>query len=111
MTQRDRVLRSLQNGPITAYDWATNPPDGQRIMRVHARILELRQQGHRIVADGKRDGHLLYRLENPVGDVVTPWFCPGCRHTFTERVLRCQVCDGPVFRLVARMPVAAQEAA
>jgi len=66
MTQTERVLAALKAvGPrgITAYDFAVAPPDGgRRIMRLGARILELKEASHRIETAGRRDGHVVYVL-------------------------------------------------
>ena len=54
--QRDRVLRALQtagSAGITAADFSGlngTPDQGPPIMRVAARIMELREAGHRIEA-------------------------------------------------------------
>jgi hypothetical protein len=67
-TQTERVLRLLERrGPhgVTAVDFQL--PDiadgGKPILRVAARILELRDQGHRIVDGGVRNKCKVYILE------------------------------------------------
>lgn len=74
MTQTTRVLAALRsrgaNG-ITAADFAAGRVvDGQKpIMRVAARILELRRQGHQIDVVGERDGGCsVYRLMRDTQD-------------------------------------------
>lgn len=68
MTQTRRVLAALRmRGArgITAADFAAGRViDGNKpIMRVAARILELRQDGHEIIVEGERDGGCaVYRL-------------------------------------------------
>jgi len=65
-TQAERVLAALKAvgaRGITAYDFAVAPPDGgRRIMRLGARILELKEASHRIETAGRRDGHVVYVL-------------------------------------------------
>jgi hypothetical protein len=79
-TQRERVLRALRDHPdgITAVDFAA--PDvvdgGHPIMRVAARVKELRDLGAEIFADGRRNGVAIYRLHEveplPPPSVVSP---------------------------------------
>ncbi len=65
-SQTERVLAALKavgSRGITAYDFAIAPPDGgRRIMRLGARILDLKEASHRIETAGRRDGHVAYRL-------------------------------------------------
>lgn len=74
MSQTARVLAALRHRGaegITAADFAAGRViDGQKpIMRVAARILELRQQGHRIDVVGDRDGGCaVYRLMRDTQD-------------------------------------------
>ena len=76
--QKARVLAALRirgaHG-ITAADFAAGRViDGHKpIMRVAARILELRQDGHRIVVEGERDGGCyVYRLLEDAQDTPAP---------------------------------------
>lgn len=66
-----RVLNALRvtgDRGVTAYDFVTQPPDGgPRIMRIAARVLELRDEGHVIVPAGERDGHRVYVLVGAAG--------------------------------------------
>ena len=66
-TQCERVHAALEAAGargITSYDFATRPPDGgHRIMRVAARILDLKNRhGVKIGSAGRRDGHKVYVL-------------------------------------------------
>ena len=66
-TQTQRVLAALKaegSRGITAVDFAAPHvwDDGPPIMRVAARINELRLEGHNIVDGGTRDGVKVYRL-------------------------------------------------
>jgi hypothetical protein len=78
MTQTARVLAALRSRGahgITAADFAAGRViDGQKpIMRVAARILELRQAGHRIEVIGERDGGCyVYRLVHDTQDNPPP---------------------------------------
>lgn len=74
MTQKDRVLRSLQQaGPqgMTQVDWLRFPtPDGGApITRVAARVQELRDEGHPISSSGTRDRCAVYVLKTWVAPV------------------------------------------
>ncbi len=51
MTQVNRVLAALQHGPVLSTDFLRPADGGDPIIRVAARILELREQGYEIVAD------------------------------------------------------------
>jgi hypothetical protein len=67
MTQKLRVLAALRSRGargITSVDFLLpNIIDGGKpITRVAARVLELRQENHRIVVEGERDGCYIYRL-------------------------------------------------
>lgn len=71
--QKARVLAALRSRGahgITAVDFLL--PDvidrGKPVTRVAARVLELRQDGHRIVVEGERDGCYVYRLLEDVQD-------------------------------------------
>jgi hypothetical protein len=84
MTQQARVLAALRHRGthgITAADFAAGRViDGQKpIMRVAARILELRKEGHRIDVVGERDGGCaVYRLMRDTQD--TPARSSVLRH-------------------------------
>lgn len=70
MTQVDRVLAALSRAGargITAVDFAApNVCDGGKpIMRVAARVKELRDAGFQIETDGERDSCAIYRLVLP----------------------------------------------
>jgi len=67
MTQTERVLAALKAvGPrgVTGYDFSGPVviDGGHRVMRVAARVLELREQGHPVETVGRRDGHVVYVL-------------------------------------------------
>lgn len=69
-SQTERVLNALRKaGPrgITAVDFAL--PDvidgGPPIMRVAARVMDLRRQGHTIIASGRRQKCQAYELVVP----------------------------------------------
>lgn len=66
MTQRDRVLKSLQAaGPrgISQADWLGSTPDGgPSITRVAARVNDLKRDGYVIDVRGKRDKCAVYVL-------------------------------------------------
>lgn len=71
-TQLERVEAALQYAGaagITAYDFSGPSviDGGNRIMRVAARILELKAQGRKIEKAGRRDGHDVYVLRQDVG--------------------------------------------
>lgn len=75
MTQGERVLRELRRQAgrgVTAWDFCGPSviDGGPRIMRVGARILELKRAGHAIVKAGRRDGHDVYVLREPPVFVV-----------------------------------------
>jgi len=77
MTQTERVLAALKAvGPrgVTGYDFSGPVviDGGHRVMRVAARVLELRERGYRIVPAGMRDGHRIYRLESGVEVAPAP---------------------------------------
>ncbi len=77
MTQTERVLAALKAvGPrgVTGYDFSGPVviDGGHRVMRVAARVLELREQGHRVASAGWRDGHRVYRLESGVEVAPAP---------------------------------------
>lgn len=70
VSQTERVLDALRKaGPrgITAVDFAL--PDvidgGPPIMRVAARVMDLRRQGHTIIASGRRQKCQAYELVVP----------------------------------------------
>ena len=54
MTQTDAILDHLRSGPITPLD-AEKPPI--RCRRLAARIFELKQRGHHIHTEIRRDGN------------------------------------------------------
>lgn len=67
MTQTDRVLAALSRAGargITAVDFIRFPTidGGPPILRVAARIKELRDQGFEIETDGERDSCAVYKL-------------------------------------------------
>lgn len=70
--QCDRLLAELRRNPlrgVTGYDFSgpVVVDGGDRIMRVAARILDLKKAGYRFRDDaGKRDGHKIYMLEESV---------------------------------------------
>jgi hypothetical protein len=83
MTQSDRVLAALSRAGargITSVDFIRHPTvdGGPPILRVAARIRDLRDQGIEIETDGERDGVAVYKLRTvsstaPGGDrVVEP---------------------------------------
>ncbi len=63
-TQRERVLAALRLGPTTPIDWlAPNVrDDGKPILRLGARIHELREDGHAITMRLTAGGVAEYRL-------------------------------------------------
>jgi hypothetical protein len=67
MTQKDRILSALRfegTRGITAVDFSSpHVYDGDKpIMRVAARVHELREEGHDIVTQGERQGCDVYVL-------------------------------------------------
>ncbi|HTE60086.1 MAG TPA: hypothetical protein VK631_07015 [Solirubrobacteraceae bacterium] len=76
MTQTDRVLAALSRAGargITAVDFAA--PDvcdgGKPIMRVAARVKDLRDAGFEIETGGERDSCAVYKLQAHRGEQVT----------------------------------------
>lgn len=80
MSQKSRVLRSLETAGrrgVTQADWSgvTGTPDGgPPITRLAARILELQNDGHRIINAGRRDKCRVYALGETTPVAVTPEF-------------------------------------
>ena len=77
MTQVDRVLAAVTRAGargITAVDFAA--PDvidgGKPIMRVAARINDIRNDGIAIVTDGERNGCAVYKLASAIDQEETP---------------------------------------
>src|SRR5690349_5057933 len=75
--QKQRVLAALRSRGalgVTAVDFASGRvcDGGKPIMRVAARVLELRQDGHEIVIDGERDSCAVYRLLQDAQDTPAP---------------------------------------
>lgn len=73
MTQTARVLAALTRAGddgISAVDFAApNVCDGGKpIMRVAARVKDLRDEGFRIETDGERNGCAVYKLRAPTSD-------------------------------------------
>lgn len=76
-TQRDRVLRALHSaGPrgITAVDFQlpTVIDGGAPILRLAARIKDLRDEGHAITVTGERHGCAVYELDAGPAPPVQP---------------------------------------
>jgi len=78
MTQKQRVLRSLQASGVrgvTQADWTgcyrQTPDGGPPILRLPARIMELRQDGVLIVNGPTRDSCRVYHLE-PIRSELFP---------------------------------------
>jgi hypothetical protein len=101
MSQTQRVLAALRHRGahgITAADFAAGRViDGQKpIMRVAARILELRQAGHRIDVIGERDGGCyVYRLLRDAQDNPQPRPTPHEQggSLFNQPAARCAIFD------------------
>jgi hypothetical protein len=74
-TDKARLLAALRyegNRGITTLDF--EPPhvwdEGDPIKQIARRIYDLRQEGHDIVTDGKRQGVAVYKLRQPPRVVV-----------------------------------------
>lgn len=80
MSQKGRVLASLENAGrrgVTQADWSGvngTPDDGPPITRLAARVLELQNDGHRIVSGGRRDKCRVYVLGDLPPVAQTPEF-------------------------------------
>lgn len=68
MTQSQRVLAALRNGPVNTTDFAQLPviDGGKPVLRIAARIFDLQQQGYLITTRRRSNATVDYRL---VGDV------------------------------------------
>jgi Helix-turn-helix domain len=63
MTQRDRVLRALEHGPVSTTDFVHAPTDGGKpILRLAARIHDLQCAGYRIRSERRLNGTCTYFL-------------------------------------------------
>lgn len=68
MSQKGRVLKSLERAGrrgVTQADWSGvsgTPDGGPPITRLAARVLELQNDGHRIINAGRRDKCRVYAL-------------------------------------------------
>lgn len=85
MTQEQRILTVLrQRGAqgTTQADWKDRDDvvdGGSAITRLAARVRDLRDQGHRIVTAGARDGFTVYRLDMEAGSgMANAVFCERC---------------------------------
>lgn len=67
MTQRDRIRDALARGPVSPIDFLRHPTvdGGPPILRVAARVHELRQDGHQITETRAHDGTAVYHLAGP----------------------------------------------
>lgn len=67
MTQRDRIRDALHRGPVSPIDFLRHPTvdGGPPILRVAARVHELRQDGHQITETRAQDGTAVYTLAAP----------------------------------------------
>lgn len=67
MTQRDRIRDALARGPVYPIDYLRYPTidGGPPILRVAARVHELRQDGHQITETRAQDGTAVYTLAAP----------------------------------------------
>ena len=83
MTQRDRVLAALALGPVSPISFIRHPTvdGGPPILRVAARIHELRADGHEITETRAPDGTAVYTLASPrssrAGNTAPPPSDPG----------------------------------
>lgn len=84
--QQSRVLKALQRGPVCATDFQLPfvVDGGPPILRVPARVKELRDLGYEIVADGWRDKCREYRL---VVDVPAAVDVPASEPTLVQEGL------------------------
>jgi hypothetical protein len=63
LTQADRVLRRLHYGPISPYDFLQPVVDGGKpILRVAARVQDLRDRGYHISTTTAANGTAVYEL-------------------------------------------------
>lgn len=62
MTQADRIHAALQAGPVQSTDFLDPADGGPPILRVAARIYDLRQQGHTIRETRNANGTSTYIL-------------------------------------------------
>lgn len=78
MTQRDRLLRALEHGPVPATAFAA--PDvidgGKPVFRVAARIGELRDAGYEILTTRAPSGVAVYHLARNVESPGRPTDAP-----------------------------------
>lgn len=80
MSQKGRVLDSLRAAGrrgVTQADWSGvngTPDDGPPITRLAARVLELQNDGHRIMTGGRRDRCRVYVLGEPTPVAAKPEF-------------------------------------
>jgi hypothetical protein len=68
MSQCSRILRALERGPVRPTDFLLpDVIDGEKpIIRVAARIQDLRDQGHEITTSTAANGVAVYQLEQDV---------------------------------------------
>lgn len=63
-TDNARVLRALQSGPVRVTDWSgfTTPDGGKPILRMAARVKELRNAGWPVERTGRHNNCAVYEL-------------------------------------------------
>ena len=96
MTQKERVLARLRAGhDVSPTDFQLpNVVDGGKpILRVAARILELRQDGYQIDVVATRNECAVYRLQTAGHDEILPRvYCERCGQEGALRDTGCESC-------------------
>jgi hypothetical protein len=74
VTQADRLLTALTRAGakgITSVDFIRYPTidGGPPILRIAARVKDLRNEGFNIITEGERDGVAVYKLEQHSGQL------------------------------------------
>lgn len=79
MTDKDRILARLRDGnTVSPVDYQAPTVDGGKpILRVAARINDLRNEGHRIDTIGKKHGCAVYALVRSAPRLVEQAERPG----------------------------------
>lgn len=72
MTQADRIHAALQQGPVTSTDFLNPTDGGPPILRVAARIYDLRERGHHITETRNANGTSTYQLILTAGTPTPP---------------------------------------